>query len=64
MGVGECQSVDSFVFFGAKLTQRACARDFLRDRKKKESKVSGQGIEESCQHKSGEGFGQRKAAAK
>ena len=34
VGVGEHQSEDSFVCFGAKPTQRACAQDFLRDRKK------------------------------
>ena len=34
MGVGKSQSEDSFVSFGAKPTQRACARDFPRDRKR------------------------------
>ena len=34
VGVGERQLEDSFVGFGAKPTQRACARDFLRVRKK------------------------------
>ena len=34
VGVGECQSEDSFVCFAAKPAQRACTRDFLRDRKK------------------------------
>ena len=32
--VGERQSEDSFVCFGAKPTQRVRMRDFLRDRKK------------------------------
>ena len=32
--VGKCQSEDSFVYFGAKPTQRDCARDFPRDRKR------------------------------
>ena len=32
IGVGERPSEDSFVSFGAKTTQRACTRDFLRDR--------------------------------
>ena len=40
VGVGECQSEDSFVCFGTKPTQRVCARDFLCDRKKtRKSKV-------------------------
>ena len=34
VGVGEHQSEDSFVYFGEKPTERACTRDFLRDRKK------------------------------
>ena len=34
VGVGKYPSEDSFVCFGAKPTQRACARDFLRDRKR------------------------------
>ena len=34
VGVEVCQSEDSFVCFGAKPTQRACVRDFLRDQKK------------------------------
>ena len=34
VGVGEYQSEDSFVCFGAKPTQRTCARDFQQDRKK------------------------------
>ena len=34
VGVDERQSDDYFVCFGAKPTQRACARNFLRDRKK------------------------------
>ena len=42
LGVSECRSEDSFGYFGAKPTQRACARDFLRDRKKtREGKVLG-----------------------
>ena len=32
--VGKCQSEDSSVCFGAKPTQRACTRDFPRDRKR------------------------------
>ena len=62
VGVGECQS-DSSVCFGAKPTQRACARDLLRDRKKR-GKARFQGTtEEDSQQKSGEGDGQRKVAA-
>ena len=34
VSVDKCQSEDSFVCFGVKPAQRACARDFLRDRKK------------------------------
>ena len=34
VGVDERQSEDSFICFSAKLTQRACARDFQRDQKK------------------------------
>ena len=34
VGVSERQSEDSFVCFDAKPTQRACARDYRRDRKK------------------------------
>ena len=34
VGVGKCQSEDSVVCFGAKPTQRACVRDFPRDRKR------------------------------
>ena len=61
----ESQSEDSFVRFGAKPTQRACLRDFLRDREKtRESKVPGQSTEESSQQKLGEGAGQRKVTAK
>ena len=38
-----CQSEDPFVFFGAKPTQRACARGLPLDRKKmREGKVPGQ----------------------
>ena len=33
VSVGVCQSEDTVVCFGAKPTQRACARDYLRDRK-------------------------------
>ena len=41
--VSERQSDDSFVCFGAKPIERACARDFLRDRKKtRKGKVPGQ----------------------
>ena len=50
VGVGEWQSEDSFVCFGAKSTQRACVRDFLRDRKKtRDGKVREQWKEESSQ---------------
>ena len=43
VGVGERQSEDPFVCFGAKHTQRACARYFLQDRKKtRKGKVPGQ----------------------
>ena len=46
VGVGECQSEDSFVCFGAKPSQRAGARDLLRDRKKTiKGKVPGQSTE-------------------
>ena len=42
VGVGECQSEDSFI----------CAGDFPRDRKKsREDKVPGQSTEEGCQQK-------------
>ena len=34
VGVGECQSEDPFVCFGAKPTQRACLRDFPCNRKR------------------------------
>ena len=34
LGVGECQSEDPFVCFGAKPTQRACAQDTPRDQEK------------------------------
>ena len=65
VGVGECQSEDSLVCFGAKPTQRACTWDFQRDQKKmREGKVPGQPTEESSQQKSGEGNGQRETAAK
>ena len=40
VGVDLCQSEDHFVCFGVKPTQRACARDYLRDRKRtREGKV-------------------------
>ena len=34
VGVGKCLSEDSLVCFGVKHTQRACVRDFPRDRKR------------------------------
>ena len=34
VGVGDCQSKDPFLCFGAKPTQRACTRDLPRDRKR------------------------------
>ena len=40
VGVSERQSEDSFVCFVAKPTQRACVRDFLRDRKKTMKAIS------------------------
>ena len=47
VGVGECQSENSFVCFGAKPTQRAYAQDFQGDRKKtRKGKVPGQSTEE------------------
>ena len=65
VGVGECQSEDSFVCFDAKPTQRASARDLLRDRKKtREGKVPGQSTVEGSQQKWGEGDSQRKAPTK
>ena len=46
VGVGECQSEDSFVCFGTKPTQRACAQDLLQDWKKtREGKVPEQSTE-------------------
>ena len=40
VGVSECQSEDPFVCFGVKPTQRACAQDLPRDRKRtREGKV-------------------------
>ena len=46
VGMCECQSEDSFVCFDAKPTLRACARDFLRDRRKtRKVKVTGQSRE-------------------
>ena len=46
VGVGERQSEDSFVCFGTKPTQWACARDFPRDRKKtRKGKVPKQSTE-------------------
>ena len=63
VGVGECQSEDPFVCFGAKPTQRACARDLPQDRKRmREGKVPEQNrrrqrteksTEEDSQEKSG-----------
>ena len=67
--VSESQS-DSLVYFVATPTQRACARELLRDQKKtKEGKIPGQNrrrqsTEESCQQKSKGGDGHRKAATK
>ena len=63
VGVGERKSDDSFVCLGANLTQRACARDCLRDRKKtRKGKVPEQSAEWSYRQ-SGKGDGQREAAA-
>ena len=59
VGVSKCQSEDSFVCFGAKPTQRACARDFLRDRTR-EGRFQGrtdQSTGESSRQKSGEADG-------
>ena len=39
VGVCGCQSENSFVCFGAKPTQRACAQDLPRDRKDEGRKV-------------------------
>ena len=48
VGVVEHQSEDSFVYFGAKPTQRACVGDFPRDRKKtKKGKVPEQWTDRS-----------------
>ena len=49
VGVGKCQSEDSFVCFGAKPTQRACARDFPRDRKR--TKEEGPRVNRSGQNR-------------
>ena len=47
VSVGECQSEDFFVCFGAKPTQTAYARDFLQDRQKtRKGKVPEQSTEE------------------
>ena len=55
VGVGECQSEDSVVCFGAKPTRRAYERDFLKDRKKtRKGKVPGQSTD-SSQRQSGDG---------
>ena len=52
MSVGECQLKDHFFRFGTKPTQRACARDFLRDWKKMwEGKDPGQSIEKGSKQK-------------
>ena len=52
VGISECQSEDSFIRFGAKATQTACSRDFLRDWKKtRKGNVPGQSTEESSQQK-------------
>ena len=74
VGVGKYQSEDSFVCFGAKLTQRACARDFPRDRKRtregrpqsqEESKHKrDQGREQSSRQKSGEADSQLRSQQK
>ena len=70
VGVGECQSEDSFVCFGVKPTQRACMWDLLWDRKRmREGKVPEQirrrqSAGESSQQKLGEADGQRKATAR
>ena len=64
MGVGLGQSEDSFVCFDVKPTQRACARDFLRDRKKtKKGKVSEQSTEYKSWWQAGKGDGQRESTA-
>ena len=56
VGVGECQSEDSFVYFGAKPTQRPCMQDFLWDRKKtKKGNIPGQSTGESSQQQSEKG---------
>ena len=60
VGVGECQSEDPFICFGAKPIQRACAEDISRDWKMtREGKVPGQNgrgqsAEESSQEKRAE----------
>ena len=47
MGVGECQSEDSFVYFGVKPTQ-GLVQDFLWDwEKMRKGKIPGQSTEES-----------------
>ena len=33
VGVGECQSEDLFIYFGAKPSKKACSRDLPRDHK-------------------------------
>ena len=64
MGVGEYQSEDSFICFGAKPTQRACTRDFLQEQKKmRKDKVPRQSTEDRSLQQSGKGDGQREAAA-
>ena len=40
VGVGTCQSEDSFVCFGRKPTRRACARDFPRHQKRTRERSS------------------------
>ena len=51
LGVGASQGIP-FVCFGAKPTQKACARDLPRDRKRtKEGRSQGQSAGESSQEK-------------
>ena len=67
VGMGKCQSEDSFFCFGAKPTQRACMRDFLRGRKntvRESTEVNrrDQGREQDSWQKSGEADSQEKKA--
>ena len=49
VGVGKCQSKDSFVCYGANPTQRGCARDFPRDWMMREGRSQSQ--EKESEHK-------------